>query len=117
MKLTSSPRVYRVYVVELDVRRHGVPCLYVGSSGKPRGARLTDHARGGMTAGHDVRRFGVRRLRPDLLGLRGYAPTRRGAERIERQIRDELRRAGYCLHPQRGGGAASPAGSHRERRA
>ncbi len=94
----KSRRVYRVYVVELGVRRGGTPCLYVGSTGKLREERVRDHRRGRMTAGHDVRRYGALRLRPDL-SLSAVAETRQQAERIERRIREQLRRAGYCLHP------------------
>lgn len=115
------PRSRRVslYVIELTTcagrsvgsapfehpwRDPSLPCVYVGSTGKTIAERLADHQSSGWEHGHSthpshvVHRFGVRRLRMDL--VRRYAAkdagySREEAAELERALAEALVRAGY----------------------
>jgi hypothetical protein len=95
-----APRVYRVYVVELDdaagPRTHpDLPCVYVGQTVGTPEERFEKH-RAGRKASRHVRRHGLR-LRPDLYETLPLLATREQAEILEARVADELRRRGYTV--------------------
>jgi hypothetical protein len=93
-----TPRVYRIYVVELaDAagrrRRRDRPCLYVGQTVVTPEERFAQHRRG-HKASRVVRRHG-RRLRPDLYDGLPLLASREAALVLEARVAAELRSRGY----------------------
>ena len=100
----ATPRLYHVYVVELEGhllgRREclgatGGPPLYVGQSALTPGDRFEQH-RAGHRASRIVRAHGVR-LRPDLSDSWGPYATRAEAEAAEAALAEDLRARGFCV--------------------
>jgi hypothetical protein len=99
---------HNVYVVLLDpaagkVRRvraenpdrdPAKPCVYVGMSGLSPEERFTNHKQG-IKAAWVVRRYGVRLL-PELYAYLNPMPYD-AAARMEKDLADDLRRAGYTV--------------------
>ena len=95
-----APRVYRVYVVELDDAagprlNPDLPCVYVGQTADSPEERFDEHLRGHRASRH-VRKHGVR-LRPDLYQTLPLQATREQAEVLEARVADELRRRGFTV--------------------
>jgi len=100
----ATPRLYYVYVIELDgdlLRRRdcagatGGPPLYVGQSALEAEARFEQH-RAGRRASRIVRAHGVR-VRPDLSAGWGPYATRAEAEAAEAELAEHLRGQGLCV--------------------
>ncbi len=96
--MAELPRVYRVYVIELDDAigarsRADRANLYVGQTTLPAEDRFAQH-RAGIHASRHVRRHGVR-LRPDLYATLPLSATREAAEILEARVAAELRTRGH----------------------
>jgi hypothetical protein len=103
-----SEHHHHVYVVLLDAaagkirrvraenpqRDPGKPCLYVGMSGLTPEERFANHKQGIKAAGV-VKRHGVRLL-PELYAHLNPMPYE-AAARMERDLAEDLRRAGYTI--------------------
>ena len=99
---------HHVYVVLLDsavaalrkvraanpTRDPGKPCVYVGMSGLTPEERFANH-KSGDKASSVVKRFGIRLL-PELFAHLNPMPFEAAAE-MERDLADDLRRAGYTV--------------------
>ncbi|MCP5518595.1 MAG: hypothetical protein H7A45_15195 [Verrucomicrobiales bacterium] len=99
---------HHVYVVLLDPaaaqvvavvrsnpgRRPGLPCVYVGMTGLTPEERFANH-RQGCKAARLVREHGVRLL-PDLYAHLNPMPYE-AALQMERDLAEDLRRAGYTV--------------------
>jgi hypothetical protein len=100
-------RGYRVYVIELDPvvltyarfraanpgYRHGLPCVYVGSTGLTPEERFAKH-KAGIWANRYARDHGLRVRRCPYTG-RAPFDTRLEAEVAERNLAQKLRDKGY----------------------
>jgi len=99
---------HNVYVVLLDpavallrnvraenpARDREKPCVYVGMSGLPPEERFANHKQGDK-ASSVVKRYGIRLL-PDLYEHLNPMPYE-AAARMERDLAEDLRRAGYTV--------------------
>jgi hypothetical protein len=96
-KREAAPRVYHVYVIELDDAvgpraQHDRECLYVGQTVHSREERFEQHKRGHKSS-RFVRKHGLR-LRPDLYP-EGDLRTRKDAETAEAEWAKVLESRGY----------------------
>jgi hypothetical protein len=91
-----DPAVARLRKVCLENpgRDPGKPCVYVGMSGLTPEERLANHKRGDK-ASSLVKRYGVRLL-PELFEHLNPMPFE-AAEEMERDVAEDLRRAGYTV--------------------
>jgi hypothetical protein len=94
----SSPRTYRIYIVELSRACVKEPCalapLYVGQTAHTPEQRFTQHKAGGKLAARKPYKFGIR-LRYDLMKRIGPFSTRREAEAAEKAVALALQRRGH----------------------
>lgn len=92
-----------VYVIDLasgaahrekdkDRARKGAPVVYVGQSALSPEVRLKHHRQGGAHTSSAVRKWGRQ-----VLWSTGPFSDRDQAERVERQVAEELRRAGAVV--------------------
>ena len=105
----GKPRVYSVYVIELDEevlscprflkanpdRRDDKPCVYVGSTYLTPEERFQQHR-----AGHKANRYAFRygkRLRPRLYRKHQHFERRKEAEIAEARLAERLRKRGYSV--------------------
>lgn len=93
----SKPRLYNVYVIELDRACVHEPCslapVYVGQTAHSPEERFAQHREGGRLASGKPHRYGVR-LRPDLVKGIGPFDTRAEAEAAETAVAEALQRQG-----------------------
>lgn len=73
----------------------GMPCLYVGSTGKSKEQRYADHKRG-HKASWWVERYGIMLVPEDLVPTTSWS-TRAEALAAEARLARELRRLGRCV--------------------
>ena len=88
---------YTVYVIELSRDCVTKPCalapLYVGQTAHSPEHRFAQHKAGGKLAAGKPHRYGVR-IRYDLMKV-GPFPTRKAAEKAEKDVASALERRGH----------------------
>jgi predicted GIY-YIG superfamily endonuclease len=98
MPAKKAARTYTVYIVELSRDCVKQPCalapLYVGQTAHTPEERFQQHKAGGLLAAKKVYLFG-KHLRRDLMKGIGPFPTRREAEKAERQVAEALQKRGH----------------------
>jgi hypothetical protein len=92
---------YYVYVIQLDDAVGArddprYPPVYVGQSVRPPRERFEQHKRG-YRASRVVEKHG-RWLRSRLFEMYNPLPSRRAAERAERELASRLRKKGYTVY-------------------
>jgi hypothetical protein len=106
--VTESGHHHNVYVVLLDsaaarhrkikalnpARKTELPCVYVGMTGLTPEERFANH-KAGVKAAWLVKRYGVKLL-PELFAHLNPMPFEAAAQ-MERDLAEDLRRAGYTV--------------------
>jgi hypothetical protein len=91
-----DPAVGKIRMVRAANPNRGLkkPCVYVGMTGLTPEERFTNH-KAGIKAASLVRRYGIR-LMPELYAHLNPMPYEAAAQ-MERDLAEDLRRAGYTV--------------------
>lgn len=92
--LDSKAAKDRKIIKENPNRDKTKPCIYVGMTGLSPEERFKNH-KSGVKAARVVEKFGLRLL-PELYAVFNPMPFEAAAE-MERELADDLRRAGYSV--------------------